>query len=83
MCQDLLRMLSPLRTFEVYYSQVLCNFTKLLGGSKMIIHLKLTLPSVSIESSSRVIRNNITEKEVMDESNQIDVTQSMLCKKQR
>ena len=76
-------MLSPIGNFGLNYSQDVLSFTKFVGGSEIITHFKFTLPSVSIESSSRVMRNNITEKEVMDESNQIDVTQSMQCKKQR
>jgi hypothetical protein len=62
-------MLSPIRNFGVYYLEVVCNFT-LSGSFKLVLHFKLTLASVAFDGSSRIMRNNLTEKADMAETNQ-------------
>lgn len=56
------------RPSEFLYSQAVYHFTKLFGRFAITIHFKLTLPSVRIEDSNRVMRNNMTWKEDMAEN---------------
>lgn len=59
------------RPIEVYCSQVVCNFISVLDRSEMIIYLKLTISSVTIDYNCRIMRKYITLNEALAEANQI------------
>lgn len=59
----------PTDHLDFYTLQAVYHCVKSFGSSEIIIHFKLTLPSVRIDDSSRVMRL-LTGKEAIAESNQ-------------
>lgn len=59
----------PTDHLDFYTLQAVYHFVKSFGSSEIIVHFKLTLPSLRIDDSSRVMRI-LTGKEAIAESNQ-------------